>query len=357
MKNSLPQIKNIIESRIGIDFNSEYKKISSTINDNVIYLLACVQKPRHINIFYKKARKNLFWNSNLNKKEITKQMQSINAVYEYVKELFKEVYRENDERYFIHLRETAYIILNEFPNPTIEKLKVAFLHDVIEDTKVTFNTIKESFWNKTALSVQAITKCNILDFLKQEHIDKMKKNWILDEKGNLQKKYKKIQLEYLPINDIKEEDNYLLRLYLEAKEKRNNEYFSRFESFNSLKNYIRNFAIESWINNLEEDELNEITQNAFDVKYADRIHNIRTQWNPNDFNKIERKIFETNNFFLKKDKNINPTAHEILWKEYVLLENNLINCPNYQSWECKKCIWKDCINSQKEKTLKSFILL
>jgi (p)ppGpp synthase/HD superfamily hydrolase len=76
---------------------------------------------------------------------------------------------------------------------------------------------------------------------------------------------------------------------------------------------------------LSEKELIEITNNTLDVKFADRIHNLSTQWDPNDLETVRRKIEETKKYFLSIAKEISKEAFEKLKNEILILEIKLNN--------------------------------
>jgi len=217
------------------------------------------------------------------------------SMYYLLKEKFKNVKRKISwERYFEHLRWVVYNVL-ELPNPSIDKIYIAMAHDAIEDTDMDFEELKRNYWYKTALSVQALSK----------------EPW---------QKY----------SDIETDEK-------EAKEKRNHVYFSHLESFETMKNHINMIAYSKGIE-LDEEELNEITQNTLDVKFADRIHNLSTQWHPNDLDTVNRKVEETKKYFLKVAKEINPEAYEKLQSEIRKLEIKVENANWKVDWIIEKSL-------------------
>ena len=179
-----------------------------------------------------------------------------------MKDKFSEVYRDDWERYFEHLRAVANIVL-ELKNTSVEKILIALYHDSIEDVEATFDIISYVSWSsKIALAVEAISK----------------KDW---------KEY----------SEYKEE----------GKKLRNEDYFGHLESFEKMWSYIKELAEEKNLE-LTREELIEVTTNIFDVKFADRIHNLSTQWDEDNTEKVKRKIEETKKYFLPVAKEINIDA-------------------------------------------------
>lgn len=206
-------------------------------------------------------------------------MRIIEAYNKMVK-AFEWKYRKiSGERYFEHLREVANIILR-MPKPNIDKIIIALYHDSIEDLeKYTFEVVKDETWSeKIAIAVEAISK----------------KKW--ESYSNNETEWKRL---------------------------RNEDYFWKLKSFDKMKWYVKLIAKKKSIN-LTDKELEEITLNIFYVKFADRIHNLRTQWCPNDINQVKKKIKETKEYFLINAKRINIKIYKKLFNEIVKLETELV---------------------------------
>jgi len=231
-----------------------------------------------------KVKEIIFWNdlNDTNIKEFESFIRLFTSLYYLMKEFFnKKVRKISWERYFEHLRWVVYNVL-ELPNPNIEKIYSAIAHDTIEDIEEMNFDILKIYWYKTAISVQALSKEPHENFL----------DWTNTKQ--------------------------------EAIEKRNHEYFSHLESFENMKKHINSIALSKWIE-LDKEELNEITQNTLDVKFADRIHNLSTQWHPDDIDTVNRKIEETKKYFLKVAEKTNPEAYERLKSEIFKLEKQVEN--------------------------------
>lgn len=67
----------------------------------------------------------------------------------------------------------------------------------------------------------------------------------------------------------------------------------------------------------------EITKNALDVKFADRIHGLTTQWDPNDLEQVKKKVNETKEYFLKIAHETNMEAYNKLQSLILTLEIRL----------------------------------
>jgi hypothetical protein len=112
-------------------------------------------------------------------------------------------------------------------------------------------------------------------------------------------------------------------IFLNYKNERNNDYFFHMQSFDSMFGHVKSIALKNRIN-LSEEELKEITKNTLDVKFADRIHNLKTQWNPDNIKKVLRKIKETKKYILPIAKETNPEAYKLLCEEIEKLEKKEI---------------------------------
>jgi (p)ppGpp synthase/HD superfamily hydrolase len=204
-------------------------------------------------------------------------------VYSNMKKYFDKIYRSTWERYFEHLREVTNNVL-DLPNPSLKKVLIALMHDALEDIKeewVDFNylstqsNIEGNINGKhILLSVEAISKQSWQDYLEE---------WEEETKEN--------------------EKN--------AKALRNQDYFGHMTSFESMKQYIFELAEKRGIE-ISDEECTQITQNALDVKFADRIHNLSTQWNPKDIPTVQRKLEETKTYFLPIAQETNLEAYKKL---------------------------------------------
>ncbi len=74
--------------------------------------------------------------------------------------------------------------------------------------------------------------------------------------------------------------------------------------------------------------------NTLDVKFADRIHNIFTQWNSNDLEKVRKKMIKTNKFFLTITQETNTKAYKQIKRLILALELRL----QVTSWKVKAAL-------------------
>ncbi len=102
------------------------------------------------------------------------EIEFINKAYEFACEAHKNQYRLSGELYITHPIEVAKILANLKLDTTT--ICSALLHDVIEDTKISIETIKKEFNEETALLVDGVTK-----------ISSLKKRTRYDELYNIRK--------------------------------------------------------------------------------------------------------------------------------------------------------------------------
>lgn len=114
-----------------------------------------IEKLENIEIWILFKEKILKW---LNKKNSKKYEEIFNRAYFLSKAKFKHIFRDSWENYFEHLERTSLIILKEFPNPTFEKVILALLHDIYEDTSILDNTINLGFWENILENIKYLSK-------------------------------------------------------------------------------------------------------------------------------------------------------------------------------------------------------
>ena len=253
------------------------------------------------------AKERIFWDR-LNEKNIVEFkcfVRNFTSLYYMMKAKFSQIYRSSGERYFEHLREVVNNVL-DLPHPTTDKLLIALAHDSIEDTDITFEWLNEFYWQKVALWVEAISKQPWKQYLNDDE-----KNLL----ENLESRKRDLtEWGYKSLADLK-------ALW---KQRRNYDYFSHIQNFWNLMEYIHLLAESKWIY-LNIEELKEIAQDVLDVKLADRIHNLSTQWDPDDTATVRRKVEETKKYFIEIAKERNPSAYKKLWSLLLHLEIQLHN--------------------------------
>ena len=97
---------------------------------------------------------------------------------------------------------------------------------------------------------------------------------------------------------------------------------------------------------IKENELDELALNSILSKFADRIDNLKTEWDPNNTNKVRRKVDETKKYFLPITKEVCSKAHDMMVEEIIKLEellswNQLFEERNgWDDFEKEKDSWK-----------------
>lgn len=161
----------------------------------------------------------------------------------------------NPERSFNHSKETMNIILNELPEASRTRIIAALLHDAKEDLGYSYDTLSSEFWIEIANVVKHLSKKDWREYLninEKEEVESIEWNKTANEK----------------INEEKDNKRYR-ELIKKWKEFRNQEYFWNIKALDKDTRY---------------------------VKYADRIHNLRTLHEHPLEKKID-KIIETEKYF------------------------------------------------------------
>lgn len=226
---------------------------------------------------YVKVRKTLYWcdkKTEEQEQQIKKDMRKFLAAYHMMKSVFENVNREGilpwetkPERYFNHLKWTMKIVLEELPNPNINTVVIALLHDSIEDIEwINLKTLESIFWSFIASWVHKLSKKDLNEYYLSEYERK-----IFD---NLSEELQQIIID-------------------KAKVDRQDDYF--------------------W-------HLPELWDDYLTVKFADRIHNLRTM-NSMSKKQIEKKIFETEKYFLPVAITRNKIAYDLMLIEINKLKN------------------------------------
>lgn len=330
---------------------------------------------RQIEALRKLVKEYVYWNSVLPEKKIDKSMQAFNWAYWLAKLKFQNIKRNTWWRYFDHLIRVMQYIVKNSKTPNIKKTIMSICHDLIEDTDISFSTLKEIFWTHIALWILLISKKPIKDFINTKSdfdlFEDIEKSWILNFKWLLWDEFLQRKT-YFPENITFEEknaENLFEKFEKKYKYIRSVDYFSHMlsETWDIHKNYDKkisnktpclnnfyNHALEVASNpnlkvRLDEDEIRNICFDALEVKFWDRIDNLETTEIYHKFNilnvkKAKRKIEETKSYFYSISKEFDEIEwtkfYEIISLKVETLEKYILDNKYQIVWEeVKNRVW------------------
>ncbi len=90
----------------------------------------------------------------------------VKKAYEFAKKAHSNQKRESGENYIIHPLSVALILANM--RPDAESYAAALLHDVVEDTPITLDKIKQEFGESVAILVNGVTKLKGINYFSSE---------------------------------------------------------------------------------------------------------------------------------------------------------------------------------------------
>lgn len=189
---------------------------------------------RQIEVLYKLVIDSIYWNSDFSEEKIEKSMQAFNWAYWLAKLKFQDIRRNTWGRYFDHLINVMQFTVFNSKNPTIKKTIIAMCHDMIEDTDISFSTLKDIFWTHIALWVLLISKSPVREYINNKWARNLNENekeivissWIINSWKHLSKKY--LEKKYNNSDEVTLEELEAERLFLESK--------NDFELFEMIEN-------------------------------------------------------------------------------------------------------------------------
>lgn len=93
-------------------------------------------------------------------------IQFINKAYEFAAKAHGEQYRKSGEPYILHPIQVAEILIDLEMDP--DTIAAAFLHDVVEDTEITFDQLQQAFNEEVAMLVDGVTKLGKIKYKSHE---------------------------------------------------------------------------------------------------------------------------------------------------------------------------------------------
>lgn len=125
------------------------------------------QNLRSLEKYYDEIIRTVYRPQGLSKKdsEVRDEMYLFEQAYSLMKVAFKNEKRDSGERYFEHLKGVMEIILREFPNPNINKILIALLHDVQEDIPEYADVVRKIYGEYIADGVNELSKKDRLLYL------------------------------------------------------------------------------------------------------------------------------------------------------------------------------------------------
>lgn len=274
------------------------------------------QNLRSIEKYYDEIIRTVYRPQWLSKKnpEVREEMYLFEQAYSLMKVAFKNEKRDSWERYFEHLKWVMEIIIRELPNtnktwkPDINKILIALLHDVQEDIPEYADVVRKIYGDYIADGVNELSKKDWKIYLNEwekkicwPYITAQEK--LFDEiRNTLIKEHSDIW--FTAPNKIKKSE------LINAMDEHQLEYYTK------LQEYIKPFEDKGKERRNEDyfGHLDKLNDDYLEVKFADRIHNLRDMSGVTK-EKALRKITETEKYFLAVAQKRNPTVYHSMIAE------------------------------------------
>ncbi len=241
----------------------------------------------------------------------------LKSIYSTTEYLFKDKYRSSWEPYFYHLLETAYIRMEEgyVWNTNVLDIFLSILHDTIEDTHKDFSSLKKTYNDeKLAFGVHLISKKSFYTYIeKDSDRDDYKRIMGKIWEDNIGLDEYIINTNWLSKEDIER----YKQLRTQYRKVRTKVHFSHYKDFDTFFAYAKKEA-ESLRVNISEQELEKLCYRVLQVKFCDRLHNLKTMWHM-EVTTIQRKIEETQNCILPIAQEIAPHMAQKMEEEITKL--------------------------------------
>jgi (p)ppGpp synthase/HD superfamily hydrolase len=233
--------------------------------------------------------------------------------YSLMKVAFKNKKRDSGERYFEHLKGVMEITMRELPNPNINKILIALLHDVQEDIPEYADVVRSVYGEYIADGVNELSKKDREIYLTPE--EKRICNPYIHTQEKLLNEVSASLIEKNPDMGFTAPNKIKKSELIDAMDTHQLNYYTKLQDqvihYEKIAKERRNIDYFGHLDDLNDDYL--------DVKFADRIHNLRDISGITK-EKALRKIAETKKYFLEVAEKRNPIAYQLMLSEIEKLQ-------------------------------------
>jgi (p)ppGpp synthase/HD superfamily hydrolase len=196
-------------------------------------------------------------------------MDHFEQAYTFIKASFQKDKRESGDRTFEHPKGVMEIVLRELPNPNIKKIILALLHDIQETFPEYADVVRKFYGDYMAESVNELSKKDWRLYLSQSEKKFCKKE--LAQQKMLFHEVRHVLITKHPDKAFTSADKILESEIIEAMNEEQLERYKKLEE--KIKPYMdvaKKRRDDDYFGHL-----NQLDDNRLDVKFADRIHNLR----------------------------------------------------------------------------------